>query len=271
MEETSYSLVSQSKKTELLEEWYRDKGLSGASLKLLACFFMLIDHISQSGMLYQVWGIGGGSVIGFWNEPMGTMIASIMVLFGRIAFPIYCFFLVHGMFLTKDYRKYISRLFLFGIVSELPFDYALSNGFSWYHQNVFFTLAFGALLILLLEKIREHIPNIYIRLIVSLVVAYVIMYVAEFTYVDYGSFGIIAILFFYVAYLSRIKTTLMGLLGFFFEASLYGFVYLSLPLIYFYNGKRGNMNKYFYYAFYPAHLALIYLIRDFVIPQFIGI
>lgn len=264
--EKQYSLVNKDRKSVLLKEWSRDKGLNGAHLKLLACFFMLIDHISQSAMLYEPWGVGFGGLFNFWLEPRGQMIASIMVLLGRIAFPIYCFFLVQGMFLTKDYRKYIGRLLTFGLVSELPFDFALFHGFTWQHQNVFFTLALGALMVLFLEKIRQHPKNTVLGLAMNFFVILGFVFLAEFLRTDYGSAGIIAILAFYIFHFSRIKTVLMGLIGFSFEAVLYGTVYLSLILIYFYNGKKGRMNKYFFYLFYPVHLGLIYLMRDHIIP-----
>lgn len=269
--ENEYGLVSLDRRDSLLKEWSRDKGLTGAHLKLLACLFMLMDHISQGGLFYNLLGIGYGGIFSFWTEPRGQMIASIMVLFGRIAFPIYCFFLVQGIFLTRDYRKYISRLFVFGLVSEVPFDLALFYGLSWQHQNVFFTLGLGALMILCLEKINQSQKKGALVLVLNLVTLVGFALLADLCHTDYGSMGIVAILCFYVFHFSKVKTVLMGLLGFSFEAALYGAVYLSLPLIYFYNGKRGKMNKYFFYLFYPVHLALIYIFRDHLIPIFMGI
>ena len=77
---------------------------------------------------------------------------------------------------------------------------------------------------------------------------------------DYGAAGIIAIVLFYLAAWSRRRTMTMGLFAFLFEAPLYGMVYLSLPLIYSYNGKRGMGSRYGFYIFYPGHLLLLYLL-----------
>ena len=39
------------------------------------------------------------------------------------------------------------------------------------------------------------------------------------------------------------------------------FAFLAVPLISLYNGKPGMKMKYFFYAFYPVHLAILGLIR----------
>ena len=45
--------------------------------------------------------------------------------------------------------------------------------------------------------------------------------------------------------------------------SLQIFSVLSIPFLLFYNGKVGTRRlKYFFYAFYPAHIAVIYAIKE---------
>ena len=98
-------------------------GLDGFVLKSIAMVAMLIDHM--------------GAVL--FPQYLG------MRMIGRIAFPIYCFLLVEGAMHTSDIRKYELRLFLFALVSELPFDLAFQGTIDFNHQNVFFTLLLGVI------------------------------------------------------------------------------------------------------------------------------
>ena len=115
------------------------RGISGSTLKLIAIITMLIDHTGATVILAITRHpaiIADPARLALWRQ-----VYSISRDIGRLAFPIFCFLLVEGFLHTHDIRKYAQRLFLFALVSEIPFDIALKTG--WYDpgkQNVYFTL-----------------------------------------------------------------------------------------------------------------------------------
>ena len=104
------------------------KGLTGATLKTICIIAMLVDHIA--GSLILRWSAEGGDMQSlFMSLPAllgGDMsyddLYRLFKTIGRIVFPIFCFFLVEGFYYTKSRVKYASRLFMFALISELPFD-----------------------------------------------------------------------------------------------------------------------------------------------------
>src|SRR5699024_500130 len=94
----------------------KEKGLSQEGLKLLACLTMLLDHI-------------GATLVPGWT----------LRIIGRLAFPIFCFLLAEGAHYTKNPAKYAFRLAIGAILSEIPFDFALFGGWTWYYQSVMLT------------------------------------------------------------------------------------------------------------------------------------
>lgn len=259
------SLLTAEGKASLLGKWEKEGGLSGNALKVIACIFMFIDHLSQGVALNSIdfrvtdslnsWGLPM-----IWGIPFPETLATIGTLFGRIAFPIFCFLLVQGVLLSRDYKKQILRLLVFALISEIPFDLCCSGTpFYWDHQNVFFELAFGAAAVAILRKMEDRFQGRKKSLLQALVFI-LIAVLCELLNFDYGAAGIIAMVLFYLAAWSRRRTMAMGLFGFLFEAPLYGMIYLSLPLIHAYNGKRGRGSRYGFYIFYPGHLLLLYLL-----------
>ena len=135
-------------------------GLSGTALKYIACITMLIDHIGAScieaGILLPALAAGAASCGGI---PVSTLLAADRVLryIGRLAFPIFCFLAVEGFLHTHDVKKYVRRLLLFGLLSEVPFDLAFfRTPFAPQHQNVYWTLALGVLAMAGLKRFEKE-------------------------------------------------------------------------------------------------------------------
>ena len=234
--------------------------LSGFTLKCIAMVTMLIDHM------------------GYVLFP-GYVIFRII---GRLAFPIYCFLLVEGAVHTSNWKKYLGRLFLFALISEIPFNLAI-GGKLWYPeaQNVLFTLMLGLLAIRLLQEplnrrsqgidaghdgvsLAGRNQTLITGIRVVLVLALVLL--AEFARTDYGAGGVIIILVFYL-FRSQLllKSAVFAAAIAFLYGGIENFAILSLVPILGYGGKRGpGAWKYFFYVFYPAHLLLLYLLAAYV-------
>lgn len=238
-----------------IETWQVDRPLlTSGHLKIIACGAMFLSHLAQSGLLYQM---------GY------TKSADLFMLIGRISMPLFCFMAVQGIILSKNREKYLQRLIIFAFISEIPFDLVIADSvFFIYSQNVFFSLFLGTFMVYLWEKIKESQLKTTFKIAFAIIVFLGIYFLAGFFMTDYDSRAIVAIGLLYLAKESRILTALAILIAFAFEAKIGGdylsipyMVYLSIPLIFLYNGKRGTYNKWYFYAFYPVHLLIIYLLK----------
>ncbi|MCH1983209.1 conjugal transfer protein TraX [Ruminococcus sp. OA3] len=228
--------------------------LTGSSLKILAMILMLIDHTGIA-ILYMVYLLPNAPVI------IGTPLHNVYLVYramrfvGRSAFPIFCFLLVQGFLHTSDRKKYVFRLGIFALLSELPFDLALyGTVMDWSHQNVFFTLLIGLLVLCLMERFESN-PYIQVAAIAAG------MGLAWLLKSDYSYHGVllIAILYFFRYY--PVLMTFAGCISLLWEApACLAFIPINL-----YNKQRGSNMKYFFYCFYPMHLLLLAGIRSLLI------
>ena len=238
--------------------------MSSFVIKLIAIICMLIDH-------------SGDALIGQF---------SILNVIGRIAFPLFCFQIVIGYKHTKNVNKYILRLFLFGIISQIPFSLFTYSYLGRIDLlNVFFTLAFGLLAIYTLDTF----PKKYKFL--AVIIDILLMFIAEFIQTDYGYFGVCLIICIYLFYKDKnsLDKKSENSITFFNNNLLFSLVYFTLLIIKFsnyfsiglyeiailqiigtffpiifmflYNGKKGPSMKYLFYAFYPIHLLILVIIH----------
>lgn len=241
------------------------KGLSGSALKMIAIVTMLIDHtaaviLARLILSGRYGGVGSAAAASGSLYPPELLytVYQIMRNIGRIAFPIFCFLLVEGFLYTRNKGKYALRLFLFALISEVPFDLALSGtAVAGGYQNIFFTLLLGLLTMMVDQAVWERIRNDVLRFLAQFAVIFAGMGAAELLHTDYGAKGVMCILILYMFRGNRRWQAAAGALAFVWWEpwALLAFIPITL-----YNGKRGWSLKYFFYAFYPLHLLLLYLI-----------
>ena len=234
----------ETKTQELIPERFRF--ISGSVLKVIACITMLIDHVGLH--LYRKSGVmlikKGLFKISFYDFSQFV---------GRIAFPIYCFLLVEGFLHTRDRKKYGLNLFLFALISEIPWNLEHGGTMTYPSQNVFFTLFLGYLGMCAIAAFKDQVWKMAGCLIALLVLS-------EVLHCDYGSSGYGLILCLYMLHEVRIVQAVVASC---FLTSRWRAGLAFIPIL-FYNGKRGFIKgwwKYLFYAYYPVHIYIIYLFK----------
>lgn len=243
------------------------KGISGSTLKIIAIVVMLIDHIGAAIVeRMAVRAAGGGIDLSdpqvFENmapNVMNFMILDMVLRFiGRLGFPIFCFLLIEGFLHTRNVWKYALRLFLFALISEIPFNLAFAGRVSYpEYQNVFFTLLIGLLVMISYSYIEKKTQWYKVVRVALYLVSFLAgMAAAQLLMTDYAAIGVFCIMMLYIFRKNKAAQIAAGCISFLWETT----APLAFLPIAFYNGKRGIRLKYAFYIFYPLHLFILYLI-----------
>lgn len=233
--------------------------LTSFSLHIIAMSCMLFDHLWATVIPGNQW----------------------MNFIGRIAFPIFAFLIANGYFHTHSKKNYLYRLFLFAILSEIPFNLINSDTLFYpFHQNVLWCFLISLLTIIWIEHVKEKNKK-GIFLFKTIAILLLSFLLATICFVDYLGFGVLTVLLFYFFHGNKWYDYLGQFLGIYLinfifikgmdipiftisEHTFYfptqGFAILSIIPIWLYRGKQGPHNKiiqYAFYAFYPVHLLLL--------------
>lgn len=230
--------------------------LSSDTLKIIAVVTMMIDH-SAFCLLHYYMTMFYMDIVPQTYTKLNNVYEFCRGV-GRISFPIFCFFLVEGFFRTKNVWKHLLRLGIFAIISEVPFDLAhFKVILEWTHQNVIVELFLGFLMLILLRYI-EDIPGLsdVTRMICICCAVFAFADLATICKVDYSFKGIMLIAVLYI--LRSVKE--FRLLAGAAVTSIAKYAPIAFVLLYFYDPDTKPRLKYFFYAFYPVHLFMIYLL-----------
>lgn len=230
-------------------------GLNGNQLKLIAIIAMTVDHLAW--VLFP----------GYSLQP----VAIALHLVGRIAAPIFCFFIAEGFFYTHDLKRYILRLLLFAIPSHFAYLFCFGHSFipnSIFNQTSVLWAFAGGLAALAVHK--SDLKGIWKTLL--LVGICILAFPADWSCIA------VLVIYSFGCNRGKFKTQAVWMMVFvamyavvytFFLDAVYGIlqmgVVLALPLLYMYDGKRGKCRwrglKWGFYVYYPLHLFLLGLLR----------
>ena len=237
-------------------------GLNGNVLKILAVVFMILDHTRVAVVDGNMW----------------------MNYIGRLSFPIFAFLISEGFIHTSNFKKYLLRLTAFAVISEIPFNvFCSSKTFFPQYQNVLFTFVLSVLALVLIDFAKKEptLPKVAGAGLGTVI----IVFLAEVLKVDYGGAGVVIVIAFYLfrnfpfAFLAQFITVFVVFILFYpgrpvffkiqdliFCIPVQSFALFSFIPIWLYNGKKGKSSKvlqYGFYAFYPVHMLILYLIKYF--------
>ena len=206
----------------------------------------------------------------------------LLHVIGRIAFPIFAFLLAEGHVYTRDVKQYHKRLLILAVVTEIPFNLMCSGSVTYpIHQNVIWTFLLASVCIGFWKQAGENRnASTVLRACGVTLVCYLAGYVL---FVDYYGEGILMVLVFYLLRGSRWyhrlgqaaclywinvemlkgQMLLIPLLGRTVEFPIQGFALLALIPIWLCRGRRGPNGKnirLFHYAFYPAHMLVLWIV-----------
>ncbi len=208
-----------------------------------------------------------------------------MTCLGRLAFPIFAFLTVEGFFHTGNRKRYAGRMFLFALLSEIPFNLIMSGGYIYpFHQNVLWCFLLCLGLMQLNEKAKST-GKWWVRLLTAVGTVLLGTLAVLLFMMDYTQYGVWMVLAFYFLRGNRwwnyatqlVCLTLINweFAGYSYKIVLLGkelfvpqqcFALLALPLIWCYKGRQGYHSRffqYFCYAFYPVHLLILGLLMRF--------
>ena len=233
---------------------------------------MFIDHICAV-VINSIFSCCGNKGIFSWEEIclFSDIANSILYCIGAVAFPLFCFLLVEGYTHTLSKKKYICRLALFALISEIPFDITFFNQFAksnntyplyWGYQNVMVTYLLGICTLALIDYLQRVEPKVLRMFLQGGSVLAIVLLAEEVIHCDYEGYGVFLIVLFYILRKSRIAQVGGVLLLATMRYTQYPVALLvALLLILLYNGKRGtNHHKYFFYVFYPSHMVVLHIV-----------
>ena len=231
----------------------RSRELDGGALKCIAAALMLTDHVGAI-LLPEV---------------------PVLRCVGRLAFPIFAFFIAEGYAHTRDFGRYFRRLAILAVVSEIPFN--LENGavFDLTRQNVLFTFCLALLTLRGLEALgRERGFGRWAGCGLVLAAGFA---AGELLRTDYGGWGVVTVallqlcrdgkyaklwLLLAMAAVNGLGMGSLTMPVFGGEMPIQIFAVAALPVIWLYNGQAGPKGlRRAFYVFYPAHLLVLEGIR----------
>ena len=219
-------------------------------LKILACVFMLVDHIA------------------YVLIPQTSVAYILMRIIGRLSAPLFWFCFAEGFKHTRNRKMYIVRLVISALImglGNIVLNRILNYGsdITFLTPNMFLSLGLMAIVLYLIDKMKNHASKgfCFVSLILAILISLIVGLCAE-----YGFLVVCSILCMYYIKSMPLKCVLLVISTMFICIVLHNpiqfFSILAILLISNYQSRKPKCNlKWFFYAFYPMHFWILLIIR----------
>lgn len=244
----------------------RPRGLDRAGLRKWGMLFLALGIFGRSILQNRFLGVAGmttdqllEAMSGSSDVMTAVTIALILQFVECCAAPIFSLLAAEGMAHTANGEKYLLRVAGIAVLSEIPYNFAMSgNLLDISSRNPVFGLLMALLLLYLYNRFAEAKPMNLLYKAAFTIAAFFWLAVLK---IDNGLPCMILTLAFW---LFRKKVTVRNLVAgsAAIFCSLYSIFYMTAPLsmviLHFYNGKKEEQeNRMVNYLFYPAALLII--------------
>ncbi|WP_414732072.1 TraX family protein [Acetobacterium carbinolicum] len=254
--------------------------MTSTTLKVIALILMLLDHVGQF--------IPGAPLWLHWV--------------GRISAPVFMFCMAWGFYYTHDRKKYLLRMYFFGLgmgLIDVICNNIVADPYAMISNNIFVTLFLVGVIVWLIEIRKTDKPkgNKYLALfavyqilttILCILAGQVLPLTGMMSFVGAITGNLIfnegSFIFVFLGVLIYFNRTDKKRLILAYGLFCLGFLALewamnpqptallytnyqwmmigSLPLMLSYNGEKGRGMKYLFYVFYPLHIVVLFFIGN---------
>lgn len=245
----------------------RSRGVTRQGLRIWGLLFIVLGTAGQSILQNGMLGVNSTSpeeLLKMMENPDNMAKASIAIVLQFVlacAIPIFSFLLVEGVRHTSSMKKYFLRVAGVAVLSEIPFNLAMSG--KWLDLDSR-NPVFGILLALVMLYIYRYYAGLGIKnVLIKIVVLIVAIFWVEMLRIHEGAAVAVMVSVLWALRNKRAFQVLAGCAAM-FVCTIFSLFYLVAPLmfmmVHFYNGEPGEDNKLMNYLAYPAILLVIGLV-----------
>lgn len=244
-------------------------GISGNALRIWGFLFLVAGTIGRGLIQTRLLGVGNASteqLIAAMDANAGAApVAIVLQALEACATPIFAFLLLEGFTRTKNFKNYLLRVLGVAVISEIPYNLAISNMVLNFDSR---NPAFGLVLGLVMLHLYDRYPGFKLQnALIKVVVTVAALVWARMLAIESGNCMVLILVGLWAFRKKPMLRTFGGALVTMLCVVLDP-MYMAAPMgflaVHSYNGTRGNENRLVSYLAYPALLLLIALACWFV-------